>query len=135
MTSTQKARLSRLVLVVLGVIAPLMMFLIGFSQHIQAYLTPGQLVRQGIETKAQVRLGAWVKIGSLKTSQTGVEFLAEDVDGTVIPVVFDGLLPSLFREGQLMVAEGRLKANKFVATRVLAKHDENYMPKQSKREG
>ena len=75
------------------------------------------------------RLGGLVKEGSLKRgSGADVEFVVTDVEG-MVPVAYRGVLPDLFREGQGVVAEGRLEATGlFRADTVLAKHDETYMP-------
>ena len=75
------------------------------------------------------RLGGLVETGSVKRGQgTSVEFAVTDTAKT-LRVRYEGILPDLFREGQGVVAEGRLAADGwFIADSVLAKHDENYMP-------
>jgi cytochrome c-type biogenesis protein CcmE len=77
------------------------------------------------------RLGGLVEAGSVERGQgSDVRFVVTDTENT-LPVVFAGILPNLFREGQGVVAEGRLNgAGIFEADTVLAKHDETYMPKE-----
>jgi cytochrome c-type biogenesis protein CcmE len=76
------------------------------------------------------RIGGLVAEGSLKRDGERVEFLVTDA-AREMKVRFTGILPDLFREGQGVVAEGRLEPdNSFSATTVLAKHDENYMPRE-----
>ena len=79
----------------------------------------------------QIRVGGLVKEDSLKKSNDGltVSFTITDLDN-ILPVKFEGALPDLFREGQGVVAEGYLIQGTFQANHVLAKHDENYMPKE-----
>jgi cytochrome c-type biogenesis protein CcmE len=79
-----------------------------------------------------VRLGGMVEEGSLKTQADGVtiEFVVEDGKARV-PVTFAGIVPDLFVEGSGVVADGSMRADgTFVATNLLAKHDENYMPRE-----
>jgi len=76
------------------------------------------------------RLGGLVAEGSVKKTDAVVEFVVTD-GASSIPVSFDGLLPDLFREGQGVIAEGQLNnTGRFQASNVLAKHDENYIPKE-----
>lgn len=76
------------------------------------------------------RLGGLVEEGSLKKDGSRVDFIITDGNKSV-PVTFDGLLPDLFREGQGVIAEGQLtQAGLFEAGNILAKHDENYVPKE-----
>ena len=79
-----------------------------------------------------VRLGGMVEQGSLRTQPDGVtvEFVVGDGEARV-PVIYSGIVPDLFVEGSGVVAEGSLRPNgTFVATNLLAKHDENYMPRE-----
>lgn len=76
------------------------------------------------------RIGGLVADGSVKKVETLVTFTVTDGSNSV-QIAFDGILPDLFREGQGVIAEGKLEADgKFVATNILAKHDENYIPKE-----
>jgi cytochrome c-type biogenesis protein CcmE len=96
------------------------------------FYSPSELLTQQLPTDRTVRIGGLVEVGSVvrDAGGTAVRFGVTDTAETV-PVVFDGILPDLFREGQGVVAQGRLGADGvFVAAEVLAKHDESYMPKE-----
>jgi cytochrome c-type biogenesis protein CcmE len=87
-------------------------------------------VEKNFPTDRRFRLGGLVEEGSVVRDEDGltVRFIVTDL-ANVIPVTFTGILPDLFRQGQGVVAEGRLRADGvFVATEVLAKHDETYIP-------
>ena len=80
-----------------------------------------------------VRLGGMVQAGSLEMQQDGVtvEFIVTGNEASTVPVRYSGILPDLFVEGSGVVAEGSLQADgTFLATNLLAKHDENYVPKE-----
>lgn len=103
----------------------------ALNQNMNAFLTPGQLASTSLATDYHFRLGGMVKKDSVLREQEGlgVEFVVTDFKREV-PVRYVGVLPDLFREGKGVIAEGSLNAQGiFVATQILAKHDENYMPK------
>jgi cytochrome c-type biogenesis protein CcmE len=93
--------------------------------------TPSDVAAKGIAAGTRFRLGGLVEAGSLVRGQgTDVQFTVTDTQAT-LPVAYTGILPDLFREGQGVVAEGTLTGTGvFLADSVLAKHDENYMPKE-----
>ena len=102
---------------------------VALRDTIVFFLTPGEVAEKAIPAGRRIRLGGLVAEGSLKRG-TGmqVEFAITDKVKT-IPVSYTGILPDLFREGQGVVAEGKLDGTgHFVADTVLAKHDEKYMP-------
>ncbi|MBU2533716.1 MAG: cytochrome c maturation protein CcmE [Alphaproteobacteria bacterium] len=103
--------------------------LFAMRDSIVFFYAPSDLASQNISADQRFRLGGLVAEGSVKRSRgTQVEFKVTDTIES-IPVTYDGILPDLFREGQGVVAEGRLDAaGVFRADSVLAKHDENYMP-------
>lgn len=106
--------------------------LIGYAARdgIQFFRSPSQIVKnQDIGDGVPFRLGGLVEKGSLIMRDLGVQFQVTD-GAHRIPVTFAGILPDLFREGQGVVALGTLESGTFVATEILAKHDENYMPKE-----
>ena len=83
-------------------------------------------------SKAKIRIGGMVKNGSLKTYKNEIKFIVTDYKNEII-VSYKGTIPALFAEGKGVVAEGKLKDKKFfLAKRILAKHDENYMPPEIK---
>jgi len=94
------------------------------------FYTPSDLAEKPLTADQRFRLGGLVEAGSVHQSGTTTQFRVTDLTRAV-PVSFTGVLPDLFREGQGVVAEGVLTADgTFVASQVLAKHDENYMPKE-----
>jgi cytochrome c-type biogenesis protein CcmE len=105
--------------------------LTAIKDSIVFFNSPSDVVEKHVQPGARIRLGGLVKPGSLaRGDNLSVRF--EVTDGNrVVPVTFTGILPDLFREGQGVVAEGALDgAGLFRADAVLAKHDENYMPKE-----
>jgi cytochrome c-type biogenesis protein CcmE len=103
----------------------------ALRQNLNVFVTPHELAALHNTQQLSFRLGGMVKVGSIvrDTNRQQVSFVVTDYQAD-IPVVYQGLLPDLFREGKGVVAEGQLLANgQFLATLVLAKHDENYMPK------
>ena len=103
--------------------------LFALKDTVTYFHTPSDIAEKKVLPGPRFRLGGLVAEASVKRgSGTQIEFVVTDTLKTV-PVVFNGMLPDLFREGQGVVAEGRLDANgRFVADSVLAKHDETYMP-------
>ena len=104
----------------------------AFKSNLVFFFTPTQ-ISQGQAPKGQAfRVGGLVKEGSLKQIDLSHEFLVTDNEQDV-RVVYKGLLPDLFKEGKGVVAQGALGDNGvFIASQVLAKHDENYMPPEAK---
>ncbi|MBL4908145.1 MAG: cytochrome c maturation protein CcmE [Sneathiella sp.] len=111
---------------VLGLAATLV--LMSFEDSLVFFHSPSDLVEKSIPAGRNFRLGGLVEEGSVIKDGVEVRFSVTDLAETV-PVVFRGLVPDLFREGQGVVAEGQLnEQGVFIASNVLAKHDENYMP-------
>jgi cytochrome c-type biogenesis protein CcmE len=103
----------------------------GLKDAIVFFNSPSDIVEKQIPAGSRIRLGGLVKEGSVVRGENlQVQFSVTDGKNTV-PVAFQGLLPDLFREGQGVVTEGALDpGGMFKADNVLAKHDENYMPKE-----
>ena len=81
-----------------------------------------------INFNKKIRIGGMVKEGSILSDQTDIKFIVTDFKNEII-VSYNGTVPNLFSEGKGVIAEGKLKDKKFfIAKRILAKHDENYMP-------
>ena len=119
------------VVVALGVVAALV--LNAFRSNLVFFFSPTQVVNGESPHERTFRIGGLVEKGSLTREADGVtaHFRVTDTVQT-IPVTYKGLLPDLFKEGKGVVAEGRLNSSGvFVATQVLAKHDENYMPPEA----
>lgn len=103
----------------------------AFSNNLVFFYSPSDLKAQAISTDRRVRIGGLVEDGSVKRA-AGSRIAFRITDGkTDIRVVYHGILPDLFREGQGVVAEGKLEpAGVFDASTILAKHDERYMPRE-----
>jgi len=97
-----------------------------------AYLyTPSEVLRGEAGDHARFRLGGMVAADSFQRSPGSLEAHFRVTDGDAqMPVVYNGILPDLFREKQAVIATGRMQGDHFVAEQVLAKHDETYMPKE-----
>ena len=134
-TGALKPKHQRLVLVIIALAALIgAALLAAWALRSQAsyFYVPSDLAADPPETGRAVRLGGMVEPGSLTTAADGitVRFVVGDGEARV-PVTFSGIVPDLFVEGSGVVAEGSLAANgTFVATDLLAKHDENYMPRE-----
>jgi cytochrome c-type biogenesis protein CcmE len=104
----------------------------ALNSNIALYVTPSE-VAAGKSPAGQVfRIGGMVKDGSVKRDGLTVNFVITDMVKD-IPVAYTGILPDLFKEGKGAVIQGRLDpSGQFVASEVLAKHDENYMPPEAK---
>jgi cytochrome c-type biogenesis protein CcmE len=129
--ATRKTRRLYIVLIgmtMLGLAAGLVLF--AFQDSLVFFYTPSDVVGKDIKPGQRVRLGGLVAEGSVEKDGTTVRFVVTDMMAE-LPVSYTGILPDLFREGQGVVAEGSLLPNgSLEATSVLAKHDENYMPKE-----
>ncbi len=102
----------------------------AFQDNLVFFYSPSDLVERDIEPGRRFRLGGLVEEGSIERDGATVHFVVTDLAQTV-PVSYTGVLPDLFREGQGVVTEGVLDAQgHFTAATVLARHDENYLPKE-----
>ncbi len=116
-------------LAAVGVAAALV--LNALNSNIALYVTPTEVVAGKAPEGRAFRIGGLVKEGSLKRVNLTSEFIVTDTVKDV-KVAYTGLLPDLFKEGKGAVVQGKLDASgTFVASEVLAKHDENYMPKEA----
>jgi cytochrome c-type biogenesis protein CcmE len=136
-----KAKNQRLVLVLLALAAVLGAVLLAMSaMRAQAsfFYAPGDVARRGLPLDQAVRIGGMVKEGSIRRHADGVtiDFVVGDDTAATIPVTYRGIVPDLFRESSGVIAEGRFQPDgRFVATQILAKHDENYVPPELSRRG
>ena len=128
-----KPRHRRIALIVAGVAVLAIaatLVLRAFNQNLVFFFTPTQVAANEAPQGRSFRVGGMVEVGSVKRQPDGVtvSFVVTDTAKS-IPVAYKGVLPDLFREGKGVVAQGKLGDDGlFVATEVLAKHDENYMP-------
>ncbi|MFN7101705.1 MAG: cytochrome c maturation protein CcmE [Pseudorhizobium sp.] len=114
------------------ILAAVLLVMFAFSQSVAYFFMPSDLATTEVSPGTRIRLGGLVAEGSVKRGEgSTVTFAVTDGSGTV-PVSYTGILPDLFREGQGVVTEGAFDAatHSFRADTVLAKHDENYMPKE-----
>jgi cytochrome c-type biogenesis protein CcmE len=117
-------------LAVLGLATALV--LVAFNDNLVFFYSPSELKAKAVTVDRRVRLGGLVEAQSLSRAPDGRSVSFRITDGAAdVAVVYQGLLPDLFREGQGAVAEGKLRPDGvFSASSVLAKHDENYMPRE-----
>jgi cytochrome c-type biogenesis protein CcmE len=131
MNKLHKRRLYLIGLFALGLALATGLILYALKQNINAFVTPQQLASTPIKTGYHFRLGGMVKKGSVTHDKNNlnVQFIVTDFKQETV-VYYNGILPDLFHEGKGVIAEGSLnKDGIFIATQVLAKHDENYMPR------
>jgi cytochrome c-type biogenesis protein CcmE len=130
MRPVRRRRLILVVVLVIGVGIAVALALMAFRQNLMYYYTPTQVFDGEAPTNRAFRSGGLVKTGSVirEGDGTTVRFTITDTKQDMV-VQYKGILPDLFREGQGIIANGKLGPNGvFVAKEVLAKHDENYMP-------
>lgn len=129
-----KSRHKRLFGIGLGVLllgGAVFFVLNAFQSNLVFFFTPTQVAAGEAPRDGHFRVGGLVKEGSIQRDGMAVAFVVTDTHQEV-PVRYVGLLPDLFKEGKGVVAQGRLDAARlFVASEVLAKHDENYMPPEA----
>ncbi|MCK9238207.1 MAG: cytochrome c maturation protein CcmE [Thiopseudomonas sp.] len=130
MNPVRKKRLTIILAIVLGIAATLGLGLYALQENINLFYTPTEIMNGQAPQDARIRAGGLVKEGSVQRNEDAltVTFVVTDGDADVT-ISYRGILPDLFREGQGIVALGRLNAERvLVSDEVLAKHDENYMP-------
>ena len=133
MNPLRKKRLLIILAILVGVGAAVGLALSALQQNINLFYTPTQIANGEAPQDTRIRAGGMVQEGSLQRSgdSLDVRFVVTDTDNE-ITVNYKGILPDLFKEGKGVVAQGRLNdTGVFVATEVLAKHDENYMPPEA----
>ncbi|HTG79464.1 MAG TPA: cytochrome c maturation protein CcmE [Sphingomicrobium sp.] len=125
-------RLVLVILAVLALIGAVLLAMWGLKDRAAYFVTPSDIAAGKTTPDKAMRLGGMVVKGSLRRDPDGltVRFTVSDLKAET-PVVFRGITPDLFKEGNGVVAEGRLQPDGlFVADNILAKHDERYMPPQ-----
>jgi cytochrome c-type biogenesis protein CcmE len=128
----KRQRLGLLVLGMAALAAATALVLVAFSDNLVFFYSPSELKAKAVAADRRMRIGGLVEAHSVSRTADGRSISFRITDGAAdIAVVYQGLLPDLFREGQGAVAEGRLRSDGvFAASSVLAKHDENYMPRE-----
>ena len=129
----RKNRLNKIYLIIFFLLSVgLITFFIlrALEKNIDLYLTPSDVKAADFNQPDDFKLGGMVKVGSLeKLEGLEISFIVTDFESEMT-VIYEGVLPNLFKENSGVVATGSLNSeqNQFIATEILAKHDENYMP-------
>ena len=124
-----KSRIVFLVLILLSATTIIFLILKSLEENVVYFFSPSEIYdKPNISLNKKIRIGGLVKEGSVNKDQTFTKFIITDLKKEII-VSYKGVVPNLFSEGKGVIAEGELKDKKyFVADKILAKHDENYMP-------
>ncbi|MGY3231368.1 cytochrome c-type biogenesis protein CcmE [Luteibacter sp. HA06] len=133
MNPTRKRRLAIVISVIVAAVVAVGLTVFALQRNMSYLFTPSQVQEGQATPYKSFRLGGMVKAGSIQRAADTlrVSFIVIDADGAM-PVEYTGILPDLFRDNQSVIATGRMDGARFIASEVLAKHDENYMPKELK---
>jgi len=133
MNPTRKRRLTIVLLIVAAATVAVALIVFALQQNMNYLFTPSQVQAGEAGRYKTFRLGGMVRAGSIQRSPDSlkVTFTVVDANGNM-PVEYTGILPDLFRDNQSVIATGHMDNARFIATEVLAKHDETYMPKELK---
>ena len=128
---TKKVKSRIFFLSVVIVLAALVIFVIlkSLEENVVYFFSPTEIYsKANISFDKKIRIGGLVKKKSVRKKDTSINFIITDLKKEIV-VSYNGIVPNLFSEGKGVVAEGKLKDKKyFIADKILAKHDENYMP-------
>tara|TARA_Y100000590_G_scaffold462066_1_gene625226 strand:- start:806 stop:1231 length:426 start_codon:yes stop_codon:yes gene_type:complete len=129
LTKKVKSRVVFLILSIVSVSIIIFFILRSLEENVVYFFSPtGIYNKSSISPNKKIRVGGLVKEGSSTKKDNGINFIITDLKNEII-VTYSGLVPNLFSEGKGVVAEGKLRDKKyFIADKILAKHDENYMP-------
>ena len=124
-----KSRIMFLVLILISASIVVFISLKSLEENVVYFFSPSEIYdKPNISLNKKIRIGGLVKEDSISKDQTSIKFIITDLKKEII-VSYSGPVPNLFSEGKGVIAEGELKDKKyFVADKILAKHDENYMP-------
>ena len=130
MTPARKKRLALVLLMVAGIAIGLGFALKALDENIMFFFTPSEVAEGRVPINKLFRMGGMVVAGSVRRPGEGLTVHFDLTDNAnQVTVLYTGILPDLFREGQGIIANGRIGDDgSFIAQEVLAKHDENYMP-------
>jgi cytochrome c-type biogenesis protein CcmE len=127
-----KLRFFFLLLIFLSLILSVFLILKSLEENVVYFQSPSEIKVLSEVEKKKIRVGGMVKVNSISIEAKEIKFIITDFKNE-INVVYFGVIPNLFTEGKGVVAEGFLQdKNFFLATKILAKHDENYMPPEVK---
>ena len=129
-----KNRILFLILLFFTTIVLIFFILKSLRKNILYFVTPTEIIqKEEIVTEKKIRIGGMVKKESLEINENNIQFIITDTKNE-IAVNYSGAIPNLFVEGKGVIAEGKLKdKNFFLADKILAKHDENYLPPNVKK--
>ena len=127
--SSTASRIFFLVLSIITLVAIIFFILKSLEENVVYFFSPSEIYNKvNISFDKKIRVGGLVKINSISREDSSINFIITDLKKEIV-VTYTGLVPNLFAEGKGVVAEGKLKDKKyFIADKILAKHDENYMP-------
>jgi|TARA_B100001063_G_C16252452_1_gene306024 cytochrome c-type biogenesis protein CcmE len=127
-----KLRFFFILLILLTLILSVFLILKSLEENVVYFQSPTEIKTFSEIDKKKIRIGGMVKVGSISMEIKEIKFIITDFQNE-INVIYSGVVPNLFTEGKGVVAEGYLRdKNFFLATKILAKHDENYMPPEVK---
>tara|TARA_Y100000992_G_scaffold149350_1_gene99620 strand:+ start:1460 stop:1879 length:420 start_codon:yes stop_codon:yes gene_type:complete len=127
-----KLRFFFVLLIFITVVLTIFLIVKSLEENVVYFKSPTEIKISGESKKNKFRIGGMVKTDSISIEAEKIEFIITDFKNE-INVIYSGVVPNLFEEGKGVVAEGYLKDdNFFLATKILAKHDENYMPPEVK---
>ena len=126
-----RSRIVILILLLVSAVGIIFVILKSLEKNVVYFFSPTELYnKEDIPFNKKIRVGGLVKDGSIINNQTSINFIVTDLNNEIV-VSYKGSLPNHFSEGKGVVAEGKLKDKKyFIADKILAKHDENYMPSE-----
>ena len=123
-----KLRAFFIILIFLSAVLTIFLVIKALEENVVYFKSPTEIKNLSELDKKKIRVGGMVKKGSIKTNETEINFVITDFKNELL-VTFKGSVPNLFEEGKGVVAEGFLKDRSYLkAVKILAKHDENYMP-------
>tara|TARA_B000000460_G_scaffold121234_1_gene85369 strand:+ start:35 stop:460 length:426 start_codon:yes stop_codon:yes gene_type:complete len=126
-----KSRIVFLALILLSATTIIFLIFKSLEENVVYFFSPSEIYKKpNISLNEKIRIGGLVKEDSISKEQNSIKFIITDLKREII-VSYHGLVPNLFSEGKGVIAEGKFKDKKyFIADEILAKHDENYMPKE-----
>ena len=124
-----KSRIFFLAIALISAGIVIFIILRSLKENVVYFLSPTEIYNKtNITFDKKIRIGGLVKMNSISKDEISISFIITDLKKEII-VSYEGIVPNLFSEGKGVVAEGKLKDKKyFVASKILANHDENYMP-------
>jgi len=127
MNPIRKKRLLSILFVFLFSVSGVSLILYSLNSNLDYFFTPSELKQVDIPVKKRIKVGGMVLEGSIDRNASEIFFTITDYENSIV-VLFEGIVPDLFKEGSGVVALGYFDSEIFYAEEVLAKHDENYMP-------